>query len=75
MKRKMPLECSPTGFDKSFIFQLLPCMLKEMWSFECSTVVSVTLLVLITKDKVKELSNMSVKAFAIRAGDGEVLEL
>ena len=68
----MSLECSPTGFDKSFIFQLLPCMLKEMWNFECSTVLSVTPLVLMTEDKVKELSNIGLKAFAIGAGDEEV---
>ena len=34
IKRKMSLECLPTGFDKSLIFRLLPWMLKEMWNFE-----------------------------------------
>ena len=57
MKTKMALECLPTGFDKSLIFQLLPWMLKEMWNFECSVVVIVTPLVFIMKDKVKELSS------------------
>ena len=51
-KRKTSLECLQTGFDESLIFQLLPWMLKEMWNFECSTVVIVTPLVLIMKDKV-----------------------
>ena len=63
IKTKMALECLPTGFDK--IFQLLPWMLKEMWNFECSTVVIVTPLVFIMKDKVKELSSLSLRAFAI----------
>ena len=61
----MSLECLPTGFEKSLILQLLPWMLKEMWNFECSTFVIVTPLVLIMKDKVKELSNVGLKAFAI----------
>ena len=38
------------------------------WNFECSVVI-VTLLVLIMKDKAKELSNLGLKAFAIGAGD------
>ena len=59
----------PTGFDKSLIFQLLPWVLKEMWNFECSTVVNVTPLVLIIKDKVEKLSNLGLKVFAIGAGD------
>ena len=71
-KRKTSLECLPTGFDKSLIFQLLPWMLKEMWNFQCSAVVIVTPLVLIMEDKVKELSNLGLKAFAIGAGDEEV---
>ena len=50
------LECLLTGFNKSLISQLLPLMLKEMWKFECSMVVIVMPLVLIVKDKVKELS-------------------
>ena len=68
----MSLECLPTGFDKSLIFQLLPWMLKEMWNFECSTVVIVMPLVLIMKDKVKELSNLGLRTFTIVAGDEEV---
>ena len=47
-------------------------MLKEMWNFQCSTVVFVTPLMLIMKDKVKELSNLGIKAFAIGVGDEEV---
>ena len=43
-----------------------------MWNFECSTVVIVTPLVLIMKDKVEELSNLGLKAFAIVTGDEEV---
>ena len=42
-----------------------------MWNFECSTVIIVTPLVLIMKDKIKELSNC-IKVFAIGAGDEEV---
>ena len=47
-------------------------MLKEMWNFERSTVVIVTPFVLIMKDKVKELSNLGLRAFTIVAGDEEV---
>ena len=43
-----------------------------MWNFECSTVVIVTPLMLIMKDKVEELSNLGLKAFAIGTGDEEV---
>ena len=68
----MLLEYLLTSFDKSLIFQLLPWMLKEMWNFECSTVAIVTLLVLTMEDKVKELSNLGLKVFAIGAGDEEV---
>ena len=68
----MSLECLPTGFEKSLILQLLPWMLKEMWNFECSTFVIVTPLVLLMKDKVKELSNVGLKAFAIGVWDEEV---
>ena len=44
-------------------------MLKEKWNFECSTVVIVAPLVLIMKDKVKELFSLGLKAFAIGTGD------
>ena len=47
-------------------------MLKEMWNFQCSTIVIVTPLMLIMKDKVKELSNLGIKVFAIGNGDKEV---
>ena len=47
------------------------CTVKEMWNFECSTVVIVTPLVLM-KDKVGKLSNLGLKAFAIGTGNEEV---
>ena len=65
----MFLEYLLTGFDKSLIFQLLPWVLKEMWNFECSTVVNVTPLAFIIKDKVEKLSKLGLKVFAIGAGD------
>ena len=68
----MSLECLPTGFDKSLIFQLLAWMLKEMWNFENFMVVIVTPLEFIMKDKVKELSSLGLIAFTISAGDEEV---
>ena len=68
----MFLEYLLTSFDKSLIFQLLPWILKEMWNFECSMVVIVMLLVLIMNDRVKGLSNLGLKAFAIGAVDEEV---
>ena len=41
------------------------------WNFECSIVI-VTLLVLMLKDRVKELSNLGFNAYAIGTGDEEV---
>ena len=43
-----------------------------MWNFECSTVVSVTPLLLVKKDKVEELSNLGLKLCAVGAGEEEV---
>ena len=56
-------------FRQEFDFPVAAWMLKEMWNFECSTVVIVTPLVFILKDKVKELSSSDLKAFAIGARD------
>ena len=64
----------PTGFGKSLILQLLPLVLKEIWSFiERSKIVFFTSLVSIMKEQVEELMLLGLKAFAIGAGDEEVL--
>ena len=62
-KKRDVFRILPTGFGKSLIFQLLPCVLKESWKIEGSTVVVVSPLVSIMKDQVEELSRLGLKAF------------
>ena len=45
----------PTGFGKSLIFQLLPCLLKDLCKLQSACVLVVTPLVSIMKDQVEEL--------------------
>ena len=46
----------PTGFGKSPIFQLLLCLLKDLWKLQSACVLVVMPLVSIKKDQVEELS-------------------
>ena len=59
----------PTGFGKSLIFQLLPCLLKDLWKLQSASVLVVTPLVSIMKDQVEELTRLGLRAFAIGLGD------
>jgi len=59
----------PTGFGKSLIFQLLLCLLKDLWKLQSACVLVVTPLVSIMKDQVEELTRLGLKAFAIGLGD------
>lgn len=59
----------PTGFGKSLIFQLLPCLLKDLWKLQRACVLVVTPLVSIMKDQVEELTRLGLRAFAIGLGD------
>ena len=58
-------------FRQEFDVPVVPLDVK-MWNFECSTVAIFTPLVFIMKDKVKELSSLGLKAFAIGTGNEEV---
>ena len=55
----------PTGFGKSLIFQLLPCLLKDLWKLDHACVLVVTPLVSIMKDQVEELILLGLRAFTI----------
>ena len=61
----------PIGFEKTLIFQVLPCVTKETWKIERSTVLVVSPLVFNMKDQAEELSRLRMKAFALGLGDDE----
>lgn len=61
----------PTGFEKTLTFQVLPCVTKETWKIERSTVLVVSPLVFNMKDQAEELSRLRMKAFALGLGDDE----
>ncbi|KAL9952213.1 hypothetical protein ACROYT_G039428 [Oculina patagonica] len=62
----------PTGFGKSLIFQILPRVLKVLWSLDKTSVLVVTPLVSIMKDQVEEMRRLGLKAFAIGLCDEEM---
>lgn len=49
-KRRDVFGIPPTGFEKTLIFQLLPCVTKETWKIERSTVLVVSPLMFNMKD-------------------------
>ena len=70
-KRRDVFGIPPAGFEKTLIFQLLPCVTKETWQIERSTVLVVSPLMFNMKDYIEELSCLRMKAFALGLGDEE----